>query len=409
MSEKLNIFTDTGCPSLELLTGYLDDRLPLSQRQQLERHMLDCPMCADALEGLESVEDRRRLSGTVLRIRTESKRRLYEQNPYREKSSKRRYRAIPRHFTQYAASAAAAIFILWMGVFIYRDLNQAQSVYDKHFQTEATSPVPFQQPPVADTLHTGALESTSGGPLASAQPAVLPQRTESQTQERARSSVAATESLRLADEPEADAAVPANLSGPEEAAARDDRREMPASARPATGEANKPLPATQAPDAEKKQAPAAREINQAGRANAAAPAPDRSEAIANYTQAPGYQPQIAYQDAEMTLGLQSFEKKNYVQALAAFEQVLTRFPDYTEAQYLAARSHIEMGKPEKAISLLKAVISSGDATYYHEAQWQLSGAYLLRNKKQPAVKLLRQIEQEDGPYQEKARAALKDL
>ncbi len=413
MSEKLNIFADTGCPSLELLTGYLEDRLPPGQRQQLERHMLDCPMCADALEGLESVADRQHIKGAVLRIRTESKRRLYEQNPYRDKSSKRRYRAMPRHFTQYAASAAAAIFIFWMGVFIYRDLNQAQTVYEKHFQAQAAPPPSSVPPPLSDTLITAAdpaqKDDEAADPLASA--ATPAEQSATQRQEASQPPEGLSNRARST-------APPALPGGAGEA------QKGPSSPLPVTAEApgnstafDQNELATTSGEAgislEEERSvvldDAAPTISPAGKSQAEALDSRKSESIANYSQAPNYQPQAPYQDPDMALGLERFENKNYAQALAAFEQVLTRFPDYTQAQYLAARSHIEMGQPEKSVSLLRAVIDSGDTTYYHEAQWQLSGAYLLRNKKQPAAKLLRQIEQQGGPYQEKARAALKDL
>lgn len=439
MSKKLDIFVDTECPSLELLTSYMEDRMPPAQRQQLELHMLDCPMCADALEGLEWAGDAKRVSGTVQRIRTESKRRLYEQDPYREKSSKRRYRAMPKHFVQYAASAAAAIFILWMGVFIYRDLNQASVVYGEHFQAEAM-PSPATAPLATDTLQQAA-ES-------------LPAPTKQDLQQTLASADAPpkeplpasrkTNPAPVTPKPGRETSVSENIapaplirSGSEELQA-DDRRERDGEVVTLNEQDDRlehdentgrtytdisPLGTVADPMGDKL---ATEEIEKKAESTVAA-SPDsftladvpaaslsteksRAETgIANYSQAQGYSPQAPYQDPDMASGLTLFENKKYEQALSAFELVLKRFPDFTHAQYMAAQSYLELKKPEKALVLLKTVTASKDSPYFYDAQWKLAGAYLLHNRKQPAIRVLKKIETEGGPYQAKAQAALADL
>lgn len=50
------------CLTKEQMFGYLDGTLTPLEQNACERHMADCEMCSDALEGLESVKDRAALS-----------------------------------------------------------------------------------------------------------------------------------------------------------------------------------------------------------------------------------------------------------------------------------------------------------------------------------------------------------
>ena len=51
-NQHSDIFKDTDCLSMNLMERYAADQLPLSERQRIEKHLVDCPICADALEGL---------------------------------------------------------------------------------------------------------------------------------------------------------------------------------------------------------------------------------------------------------------------------------------------------------------------------------------------------------------------
>lgn len=48
------IFTATGCLSRAEIQHYLDDALSKERRFKVENHLLDCPLCAAAVEGFES-------------------------------------------------------------------------------------------------------------------------------------------------------------------------------------------------------------------------------------------------------------------------------------------------------------------------------------------------------------------
>ena len=54
MSKKhKHIFSSSECVSTEMLKAYLKEKLHDDQKREVEKHLVDCPMCRDELEGLE--------------------------------------------------------------------------------------------------------------------------------------------------------------------------------------------------------------------------------------------------------------------------------------------------------------------------------------------------------------------
>src|SRR3990172_8048480 len=49
-----DLFSESTCLSLEALTKYLNGRISSEERLKIERHLVDCPLCSDAIEGFSS-------------------------------------------------------------------------------------------------------------------------------------------------------------------------------------------------------------------------------------------------------------------------------------------------------------------------------------------------------------------
>jgi tetratricopeptide (TPR) repeat protein len=49
------IFQVSNCLGREELRAYLEDPISAEDRRRVENHLLDCPLCSDALEGLETM------------------------------------------------------------------------------------------------------------------------------------------------------------------------------------------------------------------------------------------------------------------------------------------------------------------------------------------------------------------
>lgn len=57
MDENIHhtIFQTSTCLGTEELRAYLEDQISAENRRRVENHLLDCPLCSDALEGLETM------------------------------------------------------------------------------------------------------------------------------------------------------------------------------------------------------------------------------------------------------------------------------------------------------------------------------------------------------------------
>ena len=61
MSKIKNIFNHTECLSEDMLTKYISGKLSPAQKHELEKHLLDCEMCSDAVEGMSMISDKNKI------------------------------------------------------------------------------------------------------------------------------------------------------------------------------------------------------------------------------------------------------------------------------------------------------------------------------------------------------------
>lgn len=102
--------------SLQLMQEYLEENLPERQMHQIERHLLDCELCADAIEGLSFVKDPEQVDDSVNYLKRKIRKRSL-----REPVLKRKKQKTPllwRHM-----SVAAATIILVAGSILVFKLN----------------------------------------------------------------------------------------------------------------------------------------------------------------------------------------------------------------------------------------------------------------------------------------------
>lgn len=57
MTSEKNIFSDSQHLSTGQLLDYLRHRLAQSEKRMVERHLSDCELCSDALDGLKNLND----------------------------------------------------------------------------------------------------------------------------------------------------------------------------------------------------------------------------------------------------------------------------------------------------------------------------------------------------------------
>jgi TonB family protein len=131
MKNPENSYTPGGHLSEQQLLRYEADQLDAAEMQQVERHLLDCPLCSDALEGLAGLEPQQ-AQAAVAELKERLASRLQESQD----------RPLPLYWRW--AAAAAVLLLAGAAVLLLQD--SATSV-DQHL-SQQEAPAPADQPAV---------------------------------------------------------------------------------------------------------------------------------------------------------------------------------------------------------------------------------------------------------------------
>jgi|GEM_PF-583115 len=147
MKEKLNtIFSETGCPSEGILQEYLNGNLSHTEKHQVEKHLIDCEMCSDELEGLRLMNNKNELNAAIERINNKIDRKLEKQK-------------IKLFYGFEKIAAAILIFVAIGALFIL--FNHKNNLSTEKFVAENTKPSSVEQEKDASKIDTFKKESTS--------------------------------------------------------------------------------------------------------------------------------------------------------------------------------------------------------------------------------------------------------
>ncbi len=157
MSEELKhtIYSSTDCLSEKVLFDYIDNNLSQKERHNVEKHLLDCELCSDALEGLESLKDRNRIT----QIKDTINKRIIETVDKDAKVFSINYKII--------FSVAATIALLVVGVFFFDKISKKESAQSDMAELKkvnnpapvTSAPLEEKEPPPSETT---AGKATSG-------------------------------------------------------------------------------------------------------------------------------------------------------------------------------------------------------------------------------------------------------
>jgi TonB family protein len=136
--------------SLQLMQEYLEENLPDTQMHQIERHLLDCELCADAMEGLSFMPDPDQVDDSINELKRKVRKRSLREPVLKKK--KKKAPLLWRHI-----SVAAATIVMVVGIVLVFRLNGPKknlspvSLKEERAiaadQMPAT-PAPAAQPPV---------------------------------------------------------------------------------------------------------------------------------------------------------------------------------------------------------------------------------------------------------------------
>jgi len=114
MTKQESIFSSTGCVSSEMLKAYVGRTLSAAQIREVEKHLVDCPMCSDELEGLQEFSSPEHTELVVKELNHQLRSKF---------GGKRRKLSL----TTYVSGVAAAILVVFIsGYLILKSINSMQ-------------------------------------------------------------------------------------------------------------------------------------------------------------------------------------------------------------------------------------------------------------------------------------------
>lgn len=114
-------------------------------------------------------------------------------------------------------------------------------------------------------------------------------------------------------------------------------------------------------------------------------------------------------DKVLKAGLAYFGKGKYEKALGEFQLLLEANPNDINSLFYSAVSYYQIGKYDRTIKNLEAVLKSPNNTFHPEAKWNLALSNLKIGEKAKAKQLLIEIANEKGFYSKRAGDKLKGL
>jgi len=136
---KNNIFESSPCLTLDQLNAYIESKLSEPERFEVEKHLVDCALCSDALEGMALSSDKGKVEQTVKSINKDIR------NNFSLRHEKKRHRKV------YHATAAALLIAIISFLYVLNNRAPSTSVYAKFFKPYPNT-IPLTRGEASDAL-----------------------------------------------------------------------------------------------------------------------------------------------------------------------------------------------------------------------------------------------------------------
>ncbi|MDP1747753.1 MAG: TonB family protein [Bacteroidota bacterium] len=130
-SLKHKIFIETDCISEQTMFDYIDKKLSAKESHSVEKHLLHCELCSDALEGLELTSNRARIAAINQKVR--------------EYIAPRKETRLISFNYKLIVSIAASVLLLIGGIFFFNQFSKKDEMAE--FKSENAVSFKSQPPP----------------------------------------------------------------------------------------------------------------------------------------------------------------------------------------------------------------------------------------------------------------------
>ena len=398
MEDKfINLLKNDECVTEEMMLKYHGDVLSPADRHRIERHLIECDFCSDAMEGLAS----QNLSDTK-----DSLRRLDQRLDQR--ISEPKGGAFQRQWIFRIAAVVVLVSLFGGGYYYLQSIKKSERVFTENFEPFHDSSYAASPAALAPQAETEAMKQKDASSSLSKK---------EKPREQVGNAVVANEKTRTI------------TSAVEEANKKDDLEDAKTTAVTEFSLDNKGLdfptrtaenPGTVLSDESTsedkfsvKQPPAMKAMrenaNSGGAANNEAMVSKKSLGdTGSIVVVTGTAASVASNNL-VPDGIKQYEAKNYSDAISLFNTALENDKTNTEALFYNGVSHLSNNENKDAIHLLESVVNNSPNKFSDAAKWYLSLAYLKERKIVRAKNILEDLSGTKNEYQGKAKKALEEL
>ena len=394
---KSHIFQSTTCIDYQTLLDYHHKKLNPMQQHEVERHLTDCELCTEALEGIAMLDTTDSLNETMQQVS--------EKYPMQPKSA---HLSINRWWYA-AASVVLMVAVGWV-----------LSTYQYHAKEELAQQLPATKNPAAHAAKPVEQKTNTAASTREEdnQPFIYQSISSapSHADMKQKSVVESNKKERIADQGAVALQTPASVSEAAPPTIATDVEEKPVSDQ-ATAK-----PAIHAASVIKENNPSLKNISgfktydYTTEYSLRQSATDANNGInANYETRKTHEKSAAWNHIKSTdvsysdfleEALFNYKQKNYSSAIQKFQLILADHPNDVNALFYAALCYAENGQYDKALTLLNHLDASGNETFIQESQWNRALILLKTGEQSKAIALLRKIAAEGGMYATQAQQQL---
>ncbi len=425
MAETFNkekFLSPSSCLSLDVMMDYLHGKLDKSAMLQLEKHITDCELCSEAMEGLETEGNLESVPFLIGDMKDEFTSKNLSGNQSIESKGTIYY--------LYRLTAAAAILVIAVGgfFFIQKSMNKTSpddlnNIYAQYYQ-----PYPNV---ISTTLDRGSIVIDSSGAAffdISQEEGKIP----ADGLVSANAENKETKNLKIVDEAAVESVKDMNgddMTSVKKDAVKMDTAELvnandnTVGVNSNTGTynwTNSSIPAS--PNSQTgndfTMSDKKGEEDLKGRYDITT-AKKENLLTENYmvaeeqpTRAGYFVPQItSTQENEEILehAMTKYDNNEHDSAIILFNEILTEEPNNVTVQFYQANSYLEEGDLQNGITNLNRVSQQRDNEYYEASQWYLALSYLKAGDKDSATRILNDLIFSEGVYKNRAEEVLKLL
>ena len=386
MSKLDKIFDNDTCLTPDELLAYAERRLSGAEAHRAERHLLDCELCSDALEGILQ-------SGNVKRVPQ-----IVNQLNERIDALAKDQPGQASFFSFQRMAAVLALLIVTGGLWYYiSTVNSDEKLFSQYYE-------PFNK--TADSVASSVPAVKEQEPLQAAP--VKAERGETQSTK----SVAATENKKeklpvksLAKESAKNESTSGQTVAMDMPASKAEdvtvQKQVAASRDVSLDE----VKATEKTTTEEVVVARSKDTKAVSKTAAPAAAAEMRETEFANVRVDATQLQRApLQDA-----IRSYEVKQYEQAFRQAEAFLKKFPKDAEGLFYSGVSALSLEKEKVAAQRLKDCLATGSQQWKEEASWYLSLSYIKLGKSSDAKPLLEFLAGGNSVHAEEARSILEAM